>query len=290
MQAIPLSGNFGARIEEIDLTSIAETDFEKVYRLWLEHKVLVFRSQTMTDDQLEAFSARFGDLDTIPYFSKLNVSEKEFKSQGYSSIYILPISNISEDGRSIGALGDGEVHWHSDTNYMRNPCAGMVLLGETIPPAGGDTHFADQERAYHALPDTLKEQISSLCIKHDASHTSDGNVRPGFEEFASASLADLPGEKHPIVYEHPETGRTSLFLGRRAYAYIDGLSLRESEALLDQLWDHAIRPEHVITHQWQRGDVVVWDNRNLMHHRGPFEGSRYLKRCQINSSRPGNSA
>ena len=284
MEVTPINDAFGASIANIDLSSITDGEFEEIYAHWLNYRVLVVRGQNLTDDALEAFSARFGPLDTIPYFSKLGLSEEEFREKGLGSIYILPISNVEKDGKKLGVLGDGEVHWHADTNYMKTPCVGMVLFGKTIPGTGGDTQFADQAGAYESLPDALKTQIATLSIKHDASHTSDGNVRPGFEEFASKDLSELPGELHPIVFTHPETGRKSLFLGRRAFAYVDGLSREESEALLDELWAYAVDPRHVISHQWQAGDVIIWDNRCLLHHREPYTGERFLKRCQINAA------
>ncbi len=168
---------------------------------------------------------------------------------------------------------------------MKDPCVGMVLFGDTIPQTGGDTQFADQERAYVALPAALKTRIESLFIKHDAAHTSDGQFRPGFQQYTSEDPRDLPGEVHPIVYIHPETGRKSLFLGRRAWAYVLGLDLENSEALLDELWNYAVQAEQVISHQWQAGGVIIWDNRNLLHHREHFTGERLVKRCQINRSR-----
>lgn len=283
MQVTPVAENFGATIANVDLSSLTDKEFDEIYDLWLKHKALIFRGQDLTDDQLESFSARFGPLDIIPYFHKSGMTEKEFKEKGMGSIYILPISNIENNGVKRGVLGDGEVHWHADMNYMKNPCAGMVLFGVTIPETAGDTLFTDQEGAYEALPEELKARIETLSIKHDASHTSDGNNRPGFEEYDSDDPRDLPGEVHPIVYVHPETGRKSLFLGRRAWAYVVGLELDESEALLDELWEQTIKPEHMITHKWQKGDVIAWDNRTLLHAREPFTGQRLLKRCQINA-------
>ena len=116
------------------------------------------------------------------------------------------------------------------------------------------------------------------------SHTSNGKNRPGFENSLTGDNRDLPGELHPIVNDHPEIDCKSLFLGRRAYSYVNGLSLEDSEALLDELWDYATCPEHVLLHQWQPGGVIIWDNRCLLHHREPYTGERFLKRCQINAT------
>jgi taurine dioxygenase len=166
----------------------------------------------------------------------------------------------------------------------KEPGIGMVLYSEIIPSKGGDTQFADQYGAYNSLPVNLKQRIENLSIKHDRTHTSDGKLRQGFEEVASGDPRDTPGQLHPIVYTHPETGKKALYLGRRAWAYIDGLSLQDSEALLDELWSYAIDDQHVITHQWRVGDVIAWDNRSILHRRDGFNEPRLLKRCQLLNS------
>lgn len=285
MNVTAIKENFGASVDGVNLASITDAEFDEVYNLWLKHKVVIFHGQDLSDDQLESFSARFGPLDTIPYFNKLDMTEAEFREKGMGSIYILPISNIEKDGQARGVLGDGEVHWHADTNYMEKPCVGMVLFGDVIPTTGGDTQFADQEGVYESLPQELRDRIETLSIKHDASHTSDGAIRPGFEHVTTDDPREVPGAIHQIVCTHPETGRKSVFLGRRAWASVVGLDLEESEALLDELWKYATASEHVLSHKWQRGDVVAWDNRCLLHHRESFagEGQRLVKRCQINA-------
>lgn len=277
----PIMPWFGAEICDCNLASVDEEEFEEIYQLWLQYGVLRFRGQSLNDDQLQAFSAMFGQLDTIPYFDKMGLTEEEFKRQGGGSIYILQLSNIMKDGKPIGGLGDGEAVWHADMTSQVKQGVGMVLYGEIIPSQGGDTQFADQYAAYDSLPEDLKQRIETLSIKHDATHTSDGKVRQGFEDVASEDPRMTPGKLHPIVYTHPETGKKALYLGRRAWAYIDGLSLPDSEALLDELWAYATDDKHVITHQWRVGDVIVWDNRSTLHRRDAFNEPRLLKRCQL---------
>lgn len=275
MNVHPVTPGFGAEIEGVDLANLDDAGLREIRALWLQYGVLRFREQNLSDDQLQAFSANFGPLDKMPYFEKLGQRGKEFNP------YILPISNIEKDGKPIGGLGTGEASWHADMTYMEQPGIGMVLYGVIIPSVGGDTQFSDQRAAYDALPIDLKSRIENLSIKHDATHTSDGKVRHGFDTEATASVIDTPGAIHPIVYAHPETGRRAFFLGRRERAYIPGLSIEESDSLLDELWSHATKSEHVITHQWKLGDVIAWDNRCTLHRRDGFNEPRLLKRCQV---------
>ncbi len=281
MEVQPMTPSFGADIRNYDLAAACEEGFKEIYQLWLQYGVLRFRDQVLSDDQLQAFSAMFGQLDTIPYFDKMGVTEEEFKRQGGGSIYILQLSNIKKDGKPIGGLGDGEAVWHADMTSQEKQGIGMILYGEIIPSTGGDTQFADQYAAYDSLPVELQNRIANFSIKHDATHTSDGELRQGFEDFASDDPRETPGKLHPIIYTHPETGKKALYLGRRAWAYVDGLSLPDSEALLDELWSYAVDDEHVITHQWRVGDVIAWDNRSTLHRRDGFKEPRLLKRCQL---------
>ena len=165
--------------------------------------------------------------------------------------------------------------------YTERPPPASVLLGVEIPPVGGDTWFADQYAAYDALPDALRARIESLALKHDAAHTSVGDMRPGYAPFDDPREA--PGVVHPMVKTHEETGRRCLYLGRREWAYIPGLALAESEALLDTVWSYATLPQNVIRQQWQVGDVIIWDNRCVLHRRDEFDasGRRLLRRCQV---------
>jgi len=165
--------------------------------------------------------------------------------------------------------------------YLPQPPTASVLYSVELPSRGGDTHFCSQYAAYDALPQSLLRHIEGLSIKHDAAHTSVGELRPGFAE--PASPIEAPGAVHPIVCVHPETGRKALFLGRRDWAYVVGLRLEESEALLDELWTYAVRPGAVFRQEWRLGDLIVWDNRCTLHRRDDFDPSerRRLHRCQV---------
>ena len=165
--------------------------------------------------------------------------------------------------------------------YVEVPPPASILLGVEIPENGGDTFFADQRAALASLPEDLRQRIEGLSIKHNAAHDSVGNLRPGFEAFDDAR--DAPGAVHPIIRKHNETGDACLYLGRREWAYIPGLSLEESEALLDDLWSYAVPADYVVEQNWTPGDVIIWDNRRCLHKRTSIHPSqrRLLLRCQV---------
>ena len=276
MKIEPICEGFGADITDIDLAAITDSDFETVYQAWLDYGVLRFKGQTLTKDSLQTFSQRFGPLEKIPA-GRLTDAQKTM----IDNWYVTAISNIKINGRAIGGLGNSEAEWHSDMTYIEVPPPASVLLGVEIPPHGGDTFFVDQRAAYEALPQTLKERVEDLAIKHDAAHTSVGELRAGYEPFDDPREA--PGAVHAIVRVHEETGDKCLYLGRRDWAYIPGLELEESEALLDELWSHAVPEDFVVEQNWTPGDVIIWDNRRCLHRRTQIDPAtrRLLLRCQV---------
>lgn len=267
---------FVADVRGVDLRTLDDETFEQLYAAWLEYGVLRLRGQEMEEAHLERFSARFGPLEEIP-MGRLS-PEKRAKIRNR---YVTRISNILVDGRPIGGLGNAEANWHSDMTYVETPPPASVLLGVEIPAEGGDTFFADQCAALEALPHELRQRLAGVRIKHDAAHTSVGDLRAGFEAFDDPR--DAPGAVHPAVLMHPETGRPALYLGRREWASIPGMPLAESEALLDAVWAYAARPPYVWKQEWRPGDVIIWDNRRVLHRRDGFDqrARRLLKRCQV---------
>jgi taurine dioxygenase len=275
MKISKLTPIFGAQIDGVDLATISDREFEEVYQAWVEYGVLRFRGQKLDDPQLEAFSARFGPLEKIP----LRMTPEQEKK--IPSLYVVPLSNVTIDGRPIGGLGNGEANWHSDMTYEKTPPPASVLLGVEIPAEGGDTHFSCQHAALLTMPRRLRDRLVGLRIKHDASHTSIGKLRSGFDDVTDPREA--PGATHPAIHRHAENGRDALYLGRREFAFIEGMTLEESESLLDELWRYASLPQNVWTQQWEVGDVIIWDNRRVLHRRDAFpnEMRRMLRRCQV---------
>jgi taurine dioxygenase len=280
MKVIPSGAALGAEIQNVALPSASDRDFTQIHRVWLDHLVVLFRHQKLTVEDLIAFSSRFGELDWAP----VQETGRRFV-EGHPELYV--VSNVIENGVPIGSLGAGEAVWHTDMSYLENPPQASMLYALEIPPAGGDTHFCNMYRAYESLPPALKQRVAGLDLKHDATYNSGGYVRQGLA--ASDDPVSSAGAYHPLVRTHPETGRHTLYLGRRRNAYISGLPLAASEALLDELWSYATRAENAWQHQWQPGDVVLWDNRCSMHRRDSFDPSarRILYRTQIKSAPSG---
>jgi taurine dioxygenase len=272
--AIPSGKALGAEIQGVDLRTINVDDFANIYRAWLEHSVLLFRQQKLTDDDLVAFSKRFGELDWAP----VQESGRRFV-EGHPEIYV--VSNVMENGEPIGSLGAGEASWHTDMSYLEDPPKASILHALEVPPAGGNTYFNNMYKLYETLPEALKQRVEGKTLKHDGTYNSGGYVRQGVA--AVDDPIKSPGTFHPLVCTHPETKRRVLYLGRRRNAYIEGLSLAESESLLDQLWSQANRKDLEWHNEWRVGDLVLWDNRCTMHRRDPFDASsrRVMHRTQI---------
>ena len=280
MKITPIKTGFVADISDIDLTSISDPEFDRLYAAWLTYGVLRVRGQAITEDQLQSFSAKFGPLEEIPMGRMPESERAKIKNR-----YVTQLSNIFHNGKPIGGLGNAEASWHSDMTYVETPPPASILLAIEIPATGGDTYFSDQQAALDAIPGALKTRLQTLTIKHNAAHTSIGKLRPGYEPFDDPREA--PGAIHPIIRKHSETGAQCLYLGRREWAYIPGLSLQDSETLLDEIWSYAAQPDHVWRQQWQPSDLIIWDNRRVLHRRDDFDQNarRLMKRCQV-LSRP----
>lgn len=276
----PLSEALGAEVMGVDLSQALDAPTVNALRAaWLQHLVLVFPGQRLSDPQLERFSARLGSLERKPLYTNEVVDTT-------TSDYVCVISNVKIDDKPIGDLGDGEAVWHVDMSYIECPPSGAALYALEIPAQGGDTGFANMYLAYETLPAPLRARIESLHCKHDATRNSAGGLRRGMPDVIDPRTS--PGAVHPMVRTHPETGRNALFLGRRRYAYIVGLPLEDSEHLLDDVWAHATQPKFTWHHRWRTGDLVLWDNRCVMHRRDAFDPSarRVMHRTQILGDRP----
>ena len=271
--------SFVAEVLDVDLGRISDSEFRVLYKAWLEFGVLRIRGQSLNDGELQRFSNRFGPLEEIPY-GKISEEEK----QKIKNRYVTVISNIEVDGKPIGGLGNKEATWHSDMTYIEDPPPASILMSLEVPELGGDTHFSDQKAAYLSLPNELVSRIENLSIKHNAAHTSVGDLRRGFDPIKDPREA--PGAIHPIVRTHDETQEKVLYLGRRELAYVVDFALEESEQLLNEVWRYAAMSENVWTQQWEIGDVIIWDNRRVLHRRDGFDQSqrRLMKRCQVMSS------
>jgi alpha-ketoglutarate-dependent taurine dioxygenase len=271
---IPTGAALGAEVRGADLKSLDDQQFAAIERAWHRHQVVLFRGQRLGDQDLIAFSRRFGDLDWAP----VQETGRRFVD-GLPEIYI--VSNVKLNGEPIGSLGAGEAVWHTDMSYLEKPPMASTLYALEVPPSGGNTSFCSMYAIYDALPPELKRRIADLKIRHDGTYNSGGFLRQGVTPTDDPRTS--PGAVHPLVCTHPDTGRQMLYLGRRRNAYLVGLDLPESEALLDELWRYVERPEFKWEHVWRVGDLVMWDNRCTMHRRDPFDDAtrRIMHRTQI---------
>ncbi len=276
---VPSGRACGAEIRNVDLNNLDDAAFAAIQQAINEHLVLLFRGQQLDNAHLLELGRRFGEIE-LPGMSIIG--------KPYIDDYpeLLVISNIVEEGKPQGNLGAGEAIWHTDMSYRDVPISYAILNAVELPPSGGNTYFANQYLAYESLSDELKRSLADRQLIHDETYNSAGQLRKGFSEVTDPRQA--PGARHPLFRTHPLTGRKALYLGRRTNAYIIGLPLEESERLLDELWAHASRPELVWCQEWQMGDVLVWDNRCLVHRRDAFDNTtrRKLHRVQIKGQRP----
>ena len=280
MEFHPSSDVIAVEILGIDVsTDISDAIFDGIQRLWQKHLVLIFRDQSLSKNELVRFSARFGKLDEAP-----NDKFGQILIDGYPELAI--ISNVKEDGRPIGGLGNAEAAWHTDMSYNEIPPKASALYSIEVPPIGGNTGFLNMYAAYKTLPEDLKNEAVGRQLKHDATHNSVYELRKGME--APGDLTTSPGAVHPLICTHPDSNRKVLYLGRRKYSYVTGMQLEQSEALLDRLWAHCVNEKFYWHHQWHAGDLVLWDNRCVMHHRFAFDSAyrRLMIRAQIQGDRP----
>src|SRR6266566_2245901 len=270
-----LDAALGVEVTGIDLSKpVAQDDVKTIEDVWRERLVVVFHGQKLSDPQLIAFSKNFGELDPPgpnPYGQPFNKEHPELNV----------ISNVVENGKPIGNLGDGEAVWHADMTYVEVPPKAAILHSLEVPPTGGNTYFANMFAAYEALPASLKKAAEDKIAVHDASTNSAGMLRKGYKKVTDVRA--VVGARHPLVRTEPKTRRKALFLGRRPNSYVLGLDVPESEALLDALWAHATQPQFALCHEWKVGDVLMWNNLSVLHRRDPFDpkSRRIMHRSQI---------
>ncbi|MEO0617939.1 MAG: TauD/TfdA family dioxygenase [Pseudomonadota bacterium] len=271
----PITDAVGVTVAGIDLRRIDGHAAAALERLFHAHSALLIRGQSLEAEDLVRFSRYMGVLDEAP----VNEGGKTAVA-GFPEIYV--ISNIAgADGKPVGSLGAGEASWHTDMSYLEQPPKASLLYAVEIPPEGGNTWLAGMHAALDAMPDDLRRAVTGRRIKHDGTFNSAGLLRQGLKE--SHDPRTSVGTYHPIICRHEDTGRDVLYLGRRRNAYVEGMTLDESEMLLDALWAHATQKEFSYAHTWSVGDVLMWDNRATLHRRDPFDAAarRYMLRTQI---------
>ena len=251
-------GPLGAWVTNIDLSKpLALPVVTALKQALLKHLVLFFREQYLTEEQQVDFTRNFG----VP-----DVHVRPQPERSVKEIFI--VSNVTAQGMPIGALGNGELTFHSDLSYLPNPGTISIVHAIEIPPAGGDTQWANCYAAYENLSKNLLSRIQGRRALH----------RHGEEAQNPAKWV-----WQPIIRVHPETGRQATYVSPQFTRAIEGLLQEDSQELLGALLTHVTDPRFIWTHHWWPGDVVVWDNRCTMHRREPFDNRhrRILRRTQI---------
>ena len=280
LQIRPLEEALGAEVLGLDLARpLPDDDVARIRQAHLDHHVLVFRDQRITPAQQVDFSRRFGPL-------QIHVL-RDFQLPGHPEVLV--VSNIKEDGKPIG-LGDAGVFWHSDLSYKEKPSLGSLLHAQELPAEGGDTLFANQHRAYEALPKALKDLVEPLVAEHTyvARYEELRARNPYRPPLTQRQLDEVKPVVHPVVRTHPETGRKALFVSEHFTTRIVGLPEDESRAVLHELFARSILPQFVYRHRWRPHDMVFWDNRSVMHLATgtPEHLRRKLYRTTVEGDRP----
>lgn len=287
-EIVPANAALGAEVRGLDLRQLNDATFKQLHQAWLHHVLLVFKAQTLTAEDLVKLVKRFGTPVSSSGLHQRNLEERTANQLFQLPPEVTVVTNVRENGKPVGILGDGEIVWHSDFSFKQRPTAARMLVAMEVPPQdrGGNTLFLNAYAAYDALPADYTQRLSGKTIKQGNIVDTAMKLRPG------ASLSDdirlAPGPSHPIISTHPETGCNILFLGRRHAAYVNGMTLAESEAFLDELWAYGTQPRFCYEHRWNKGDVVVWDNRATVHRRGGFdpESLRVLYAAQVEGHQP----
>jgi alpha-ketoglutarate-dependent taurine dioxygenase len=249
MEITRLDATLGAVVSDIRLAELTDAEWTEIERTFHEHAVLVFPGQQLTSAEQISFAERFGSIEVLV--------------DGYDAV---PISTVDRTGEVMAPdhpvmqVVRGNQGWHTDSTYMPVSAKASVLSARVVPAVGGETEWADMRAAYEALDDVTRERISGLCAYHSIVYSQ---AKAGFTSTMGYGM-DEPPQLRPLVKVHPVTARPALFIGRHAHA-IPGLDPEESDRLLAQLLDDACRPPRVHRHRWQSGDVVVWDNRCVLH-------------------------
>jgi taurine dioxygenase len=277
LEVVPLTKYIGAEIRGVDLREEPDEETKRaIYQAWLDHLVIVFRGQKLSqEDQIRA-TGFFGEMNTIDRPAK-------FHPKGFARMLpgIMLISNIREDGEPIGALPDGEMMFHHDMIHSTMPSKATMLYSVEIPSYGGDTLFASGYAAYDTLDPEIRDRLEGKRAFH---HYNYGSVQKGdgkgTEAFAETS--------HPVFRTNDETGRKAIYVNRLMTEYIEGFDKEESDRLLNILFDHIEKPEFVYTHKWKVGDLLLWDNRCSSHARTDFPAGerRLLTRTTIKGTTP----
>jgi taurine dioxygenase len=254
-----LSRHIGAEVRGIDLRAPLDlAAIEAIRQVWLDHAVILFRDQQLSQEDLLRVTGYFGEIGKL-------ARPPEFFPKGYARLLpnIMMISNIRENGQTIGALPDGEMMFHHDMLHAEVPHDATLLYSLEVPSYGGDTLFASGYAAYDSLDPAIRTRLEGRKAFH---HYNYGSTQRGDDRGVAAFSESV----HPVFRTHDETGRKAIYVNRLMTVGIVDMPREESDPLLEAIFDHSERPELVYAHRWRTGDLLMWDNRSSMHARSDF--------------------
>lgn len=244
----------GAEITDVDLSRpLTPALKERILNLFAAHPILVFRNQTLTKEQQYTFTLNFGEIED------LHVGRHQ-DTVKYGAVHT--VSNLDADGKPSGKLPErGNYFWHSDKSYHDVPSLLTMLHAVRLPPSGGPTQFANTEMAYAALPEAMKQRLEGLRAIHSWENS---RRKSGSSPATEAQIRERPPVDHPVARTHPVRGTKALYLGNHS-SHVIGMEEQAGRALLAELEAHATSPAFLYSHRWREGDLVMWDNRCLLH-------------------------
>jgi taurine dioxygenase len=275
----PLSLALGAEVVGIDLREdLSPATMADIVDVWHEHLIILFRNQTLSEDEQIRFARHFGELQQR---SRPAAARPEGALAKYPETML--VSNIRENGKLIGSLPDGEMHFHSDQCYVERPAKGTFLYAMEIPSEGGDTLFINMYKAYETLPAEIKAAVDGRKALNAYLYDSTTRESNG----AKLDLSQHPHYVQPIVRTHDATRRKALYVNRLMTRTVEGMDETAGEALLGKLFDHIEQDQFIYAHKWRVGDLILWDNRCTLHARTDFSNRerRMLRRCVVRGER-----
>ena len=273
MNITPIHADLGARVGGVDLAHpLDEATFRAIFDAFQEHSVLVFPDQRLTDEQQMAFSRRFGPLETT-----IRAAGRENRLHPN----LVDLSNLDpENERRLMGWSDrrmvyqsGNQLWHSDSSFKPVPALASLLSAREVPPVGGETEFASMRQAWATLPEEVQRRLEGRVAVHSILY-SRSTIAPGL--FDGDEAREQPPVRQALVRANPVHGRKSIYVGSHAW-YVEGMGYEESRQLLDELLAHATRPACVYQHRWRQWDLVMWDNRCVLHRGRPWDAVRHRR-------------
>jgi taurine dioxygenase len=269
-----VSGTLGAEVRGVDLSAVLDAgQVAQIRQAFLHHHVLFFRDQELSPEAQMRFGRCFGELDTHRFVEGMDAHPE-----------VIEVITEPDDGFNFGG------GWHSDVTFLEEPDLGSILYAVDVPAFGGDTLFANQHAAYDALSDTMKGVLDGLVAEHSAGpQYAEGGYSTRSKSMKTRSAHDADRVvRHPVVRTHPETGRKALYVNRAFTVGIEGMRADESAALLEFLFDHAVREPFTCRFRWSAGSVAMWDNRSVEHYAiFDYRGQRrHMRRITIRGDRP----